>query len=107
MALVPAIVDVAKRTIGKPSRVKTETAILANEGAISYYEDGLFTLSGQPKGEGELGERARTIIAALKKHLAFLQDEVLPAVRCAKLADRQGEIRPQARAGARRRPHGR
>jgi uncharacterized protein (DUF885 family) len=78
MALVPAIVDVAQRTIRNASRVKTETAILQTKGAIGFYEEGLFTLSGQPRGEGELGDRARAIVDALKRHMAFLQNNVLP-----------------------------
>ncbi len=41
-----------------PPRVKVETAIRQTKGAIGFYTDDLFTLAGEPKGEGELGERA-------------------------------------------------
>ena len=77
MALVPKIVDEARKTIGKAPRVKVETAIRQTKGAIGFYEDDLFTLSGEPKGEGELAERSKAIVDALKSHLAFLQGDVL------------------------------
>jgi uncharacterized protein (DUF885 family) len=78
MAHIPRIVDIARRTITKPARVKTETAILQTKGAIRFYEQGLFMLSGQPKGEGLFNDRAEAIVSALKEHLAFLEEEVLP-----------------------------
>ncbi len=78
MALVPKVVEVARETLKNPARVKTETAIKQTQGAIGFYSDDLFTLAGQPKGEGELGEKAKIIIKALEKHLAFLKDEILP-----------------------------
>ncbi len=78
MERIPEVVEVARRTIGNPPRVKVETAILQTKGAIGFYEDDLFLLAGAPKGEGELGAKANTIVEALKRHLAFLQDEVLP-----------------------------
>jgi uncharacterized protein (DUF885 family) len=78
MVLIPKVVEVARSTIKNPPRVKTETAIRQTKGAISFYEADVFTLAGLPKGQGELGERARAIIEALGRHLKFLQDEVLP-----------------------------
>ena len=78
MALVPKVVEVARKTIKNPPRVKTETAIRQTKGAISFYDAEVFTLAGLPKGQGELGERARAIVEALGRHLKFLQEEVLP-----------------------------
>lgn len=78
MALVPKVVDVARTTIKNPPRVKTETAIRQTRGAIGFYTNDLFTFAGLPRGEGELGEKARVIVEALNRHLKFLQDEVLP-----------------------------
>jgi uncharacterized protein (DUF885 family) len=78
MGQVPKVAEVARRTIKNPARVKTETAIRQTQGAIAFYNDDLFTFAGAPKGQGELGEKARTIVKALEKHLSFLKDEVLP-----------------------------
>src|SRR5262249_11839840 len=78
MAMVPKIVEVARATIEKPSRVKTETAIRQTRGAIAFYDSEIFELVGIPRGAGELGQPAKGIVAALEAHLRFLQDEVLP-----------------------------
>jgi uncharacterized protein (DUF885 family) len=78
MTAIPGVVEVARKTIRDAPRVKVETAILQTKGAIGFYTDELFTLAGAPQGEGELGEKARPIVSALKAHLGFLQDEVLP-----------------------------
>ncbi len=78
MAFVPKVVEVARATLKNPPRVKTETAIRQTEGAIAFYSDELFTLAGVPKGDGELGEKARTNVSALKQHLAYLKNDVLP-----------------------------
>ena len=78
MLLIPKVVEVARVTIKNPPRVKTETAIRQTKGAIGFYTDDLFRFAGLPQGQGELGERARTVVASLERHLQFLQDEVLP-----------------------------
>ena len=39
---------------------------------------GLWPLAGEPRGEGELGARAKPIVAALEDHLKFLRETVLP-----------------------------
>jgi uncharacterized protein (DUF885 family) len=78
MEAIPKVVDVARETIRDAHRVKVETAIRQTDGAIGFYTDEVFTLAGAPKGEGELGRRAAAIVETLKRHRAFLQDEVLP-----------------------------
>lgn len=78
MALVPKVAEVARQTITNPPRVKVETAIRQTQGAIAFYENDLFTFAGEPKGKGELGEKAGVIVEALKDYLRFLQGEVLP-----------------------------
>ena len=78
MLLIPRVVEVARATIKNPPRVKTETAIRQTKGAIGFYTEDLFRFAGLPPGEGELGERARAVVASLERHLKFLQDEVLP-----------------------------
>jgi uncharacterized protein (DUF885 family) len=78
MALVPRVVDAARAAIQSPPRVKTETAINQTKGAISFYTDEVFTFAGVPKGEGELGRRAKDVVEALERHLTFLREVVLP-----------------------------
>lgn len=78
MALIPNVTKAARATIKNPPKVKVETAIRQTQGAIGFYSDELFTLAGAPKGEGELGARASVIVTALKEHLSFLKNEVLP-----------------------------
>jgi uncharacterized protein (DUF885 family) len=78
MKAIPGVIDVAKRTIGRPPKVKVETAILQTRGAIGFYRDELYLLAGEPKGQGELAERAKPILEALEDFQGYLQDEVLP-----------------------------
>lgn len=78
MELIPAVVDVARSTIKNPPKVKTQTAINQTQGAIDFYTSEIFLVTGKPKDDAELTARTGPVIAALKKHLAFLKDEVLP-----------------------------
>ena len=78
MEKVPGIAEIARSTLKASPRVKTETAIRQAEGAISFYESEIFTLAGEPVGKGILGERAKAIVEAIKRHLDFLKTEVLP-----------------------------
>ncbi|MDG3003311.1 DUF885 domain-containing protein [Paludisphaera mucosa] len=78
MQEVPRILETARRTIGRPPRVKVETAVRQAEGAVSFYKAELFQLVGDKPGEGELTEPAAKIVEALTKYIAFLKDEVLP-----------------------------
>jgi uncharacterized protein (DUF885 family) len=75
---VPRVVETARRTIGRPPRVKVETAIRQTRGAIDFYKDELFALAGVPPGQGELGARAAEAVRAIEGYLGFLEAEVLP-----------------------------
>ncbi len=77
MALIPRVVEEARRSIGKPPKVKVETAIRQAKGAIGFYTDELYLLAGRPKGDTELAERAGPILRALEGHVRFLESEVL------------------------------
>ncbi|WZO97365.1 DUF885 domain-containing protein [Isosphaeraceae bacterium EP7] len=77
MEKIPALVDVARSTIGKAPRVMVETAIRQTKGAIGFYQGELFTLAGEPAGQGELGQRANAIVEALKTHQRNLEGDVL------------------------------
>ncbi|HEV3120349.1 MAG TPA: DUF885 family protein, partial [Isosphaeraceae bacterium] len=78
MGQIGRIVEEARRAIGNPPRVKVETAIRQTHGAIGFYEDEIFQLTGEPPGRGELGERARAAAELMKTHLEFLKTDVLP-----------------------------
>jgi uncharacterized protein (DUF885 family) len=78
MALVPKIVEVARKTIKNPPKVKLETAIRQTKGAIGFYTDDIYTLTGLPKTDKVLSERAGAIVKALESHQAFLETDVLP-----------------------------
>lgn len=78
MEKIPSVVEVARITIGNPPRIKTETAIRQAEGAINFYKTEIFTLAGQPPGQGELAEKASKIVQALDRHVEFLKNTVLP-----------------------------
>ena len=78
MAEVPRVVATARRTIKDPPSVVTETAIRQTKGAIAFYREDVFLLSGAPKEKGELAEKARAAALAIEEHLKFLTDEVLP-----------------------------
>jgi uncharacterized protein (DUF885 family) len=77
MIRIPKLVEIARETIGKPPRVKVDTAILQTKGAIDFYKVDIFKLASMPQGEGELGEKAQAIVAALEDYLKYLQGEVL------------------------------
>ena len=78
MEKIPGVVEIARRTIKKPPRVKVETAIRQAEGAISFYKTDLFTLAGQPPGQGDLAVKANAILPVLEDYLVFLRTQVLP-----------------------------
>ena len=78
MTFIPKIIEVAKSTIKNPAKVKTETAIRQTQGAIAFYSEEIFNLTGAPKGEGELADKARANVAALEDYLSFLKSNVLP-----------------------------
>lgn len=78
MKLAPRVLEAARTTIGRPPRVKVETAIRQTEGAIVFYTTEVFQLAGDRPGEGDLAEAAARLVQALGDHLAFLKNEVLP-----------------------------
>ncbi len=77
---IPAIVAIAKRRLGRPPRVHTETAIQQNKGLISLCEGELKPqLEGlAPAQRAELEASAKAAAAALRELGAFLEKELLP-----------------------------
>ncbi len=78
MQEAPRVLETARKTIGRPPRVKVETAVHQTEGAVEFYKTEVFQLAGDRPGEGELAEAAANLVRALTEHLAFLKNEVLP-----------------------------
>jgi uncharacterized protein (DUF885 family) len=78
MEAIPAVVDIARKTIKNPAKVKTQTAILQTQGAIDFYSNEIFLITGKPSDDKELLARTKPILEALNKHLSFLKDDVLP-----------------------------
>jgi uncharacterized protein (DUF885 family) len=78
MAFIPKVVAAAKESLKDPPRVFVETAIRQNRGAISFYETGLFELTGETPGLSELRAAAKPVVAALKDYQTFLEKDLLP-----------------------------
>ncbi len=79
MAEVPRIVEEAKRSIGKPPRVKTETAIAQAKGAANFYREEVGLLTGHPEAPADrFGQLSQTAAKAMDDLAAFLESEVLP-----------------------------
>ncbi len=79
MKAIPQVVAMARQTIDKPPKVKTETAILQTRGAIGFYTGGLEETIAIPDAQKPaIAAAAADVVKALQAHLAFLQDEVLP-----------------------------
>ena len=82
MDKIPGVIATARQTIGKPPRVKVETAIRQTEGAIGFYTDELFTLAGEPPGRGRARARRPTrSSAALKDYLGVPRERGAAPVR--------------------------
>ena len=78
MAQIPPIVAVARETLRNPPRSVLETAILQNRGAIGFYEQEIFKLVGDTPQLASLKKAAGAVVAALKQHQLFLENELLP-----------------------------
>ena len=78
MALIPGIIKVARETLQHPSKPMLETAILQNRGAISFYEEELFTLAGKTPQLPALQAAAKPIVAALKQYQDNLEKDLHP-----------------------------
>ena len=78
MGKIPAVIQAAKESLGRPPRQLTETAIRQNRGAIGFYEKGLFELVGESARMEELKRAAAPIVTALKDYEEFLEKTLLP-----------------------------
>jgi uncharacterized protein (DUF885 family) len=81
MAFIPKVVAAAKESLKDPPEVFVRTAIGQNRGAIAFYEGGIFELTGETPGLGELRTAARPVIDALKEYQTFLEKDLLPRAK--------------------------
>lgn len=81
MARMPGILAEGKKALGVCPKVYVETAIKQTQGAIHYYQEGIYQLSGETPGVSELSRAAGPVVAALKDYLEFLKQELLPKAR--------------------------
>ncbi len=81
MVLIPGIIKVARDTLQHPSKPMLETAILQNRGAISFYEEELFTLTGETPHLPALKRAAEPIVSNLKSYQDYLEKELRPKAR--------------------------
>jgi uncharacterized protein (DUF885 family) len=58
--------------------VFVETAIRQNRGAISFFESGIYEVSGETPATSELRPACKPVVAALQEYQKFLQDDLLP-----------------------------
>jgi uncharacterized protein (DUF885 family) len=78
---IPKIVAAAKENLHNPPRVIVETAIRQNRGAIGFYEHGIFELTREPAGAGDLGAAAREVVLVLKEYQHWLEHDLLPQAK--------------------------
>lgn len=78
MDQVPRVVEQAKAAIKNPPKVFAEIGLSQAKGAVAFFEEELFLLTGHPKGEGELGAKAKLCADAARDYVKFLESEVLP-----------------------------
>ena len=78
MAQIPPLVATARVTLRNPPRSVLETAVLQNRGAIGFYEQEIFKLVGDTPQLASLQKAAGPVVAALKQHQLFLENDLLP-----------------------------
>ena len=81
MAQIPPLVATARVTLRNPPRSVLETAVLQNRGAIGFYEQEIFKLVGDTPQLASLKKAAGPVVAALKQHQLFLENDLLPKAR--------------------------
>lgn len=73
MAEMPRIIAEAKRSLTHPIKPILLTACLQNEGAIGFYEKGIYDFVGETPQMDALKAAANKVAAELKDYQAFLQ----------------------------------
>jgi len=78
MAFIPRITEAARKNLKNPCRTHTETAIKQNRGAIGFFESDIFTFAAGTRQMEALKAAAAKVVAVLKEHQTFLQQDLLP-----------------------------
>jgi uncharacterized protein (DUF885 family) len=81
MVFIPKVVAAAKESLKDPPRVILETAIRQNRGSITFYESGIYELTGETPQLSELREATKAVVPALKEYQDFLEKELLPKAK--------------------------
>jgi uncharacterized protein (DUF885 family) len=74
---IPHVVAAAKESLKDAPRIWVEVAIKQNRGAISFYEKGIFEITGETQGS-QLHSACRKILPALHEFQEFLEKHLLP-----------------------------
>lgn len=75
---VPAMIAQARLSLKHPTRVHTTTAIAQTRGAVRFYEHDLPDLAGDTPRKAELETAAKAAAEAMRAHLNYLEQELLP-----------------------------
>lgn len=75
---VPALLAAGRENLRQPPRVRTETAIQQTKGAVQFLERDLADFVANVPQRAELLSAGRDVAAAVKRHLTFLEEELLP-----------------------------
>ncbi len=78
IAQIPRIVEAAKAGLKSPPKIIVETAIRQNRGAIGFYKQGIYDLSGETPQLSELRPAIQKILPALEAYQVWLETELLP-----------------------------
>ncbi len=73
MEAIPRVVANAKASLKKPLLPHLETAIKQNRGAIAFYENGIYQMTGETPQLSVLAQPAKAAVTALREHQKFLE----------------------------------
>jgi uncharacterized protein (DUF885 family) len=73
---IPKVVAAAKESLKDPPKIWLDVAIRQNQGAISFYEKGIYEITGESPQSSELHSVCRKILPSLKEYQALLEREL-------------------------------
>ncbi len=76
MKEIPKVVAAAKQSLTRPPLSVLETAIGQNRGAISFFENDIFTVAGETRQANALHSAAQNVVACLKDYEKFLETDL-------------------------------
>ncbi|MCU0707794.1 MAG: DUF885 domain-containing protein [Pirellula sp.] len=78
ISLIPTVVAAAKQSIKNPPKILTEIAIQRTQGAIDFYEEGIFVLADESRQLSLLKDPCEQAVSSLKEFKQYLENDVLP-----------------------------